>query len=60
MFTLISAAHLLLVGFGLWRMRARPRAQQRTPYVYSPRTSFLIGRLTGRQREPRQQDNDRG
>lgn len=51
MFTMISVAHLGLVGFGLWRMRAR-RAARKTPYIYSPRTSFLIGRLTGRQRDP--------
>ncbi|TDE40088.1 MFS transporter [Antarcticimicrobium sediminis] len=61
MFALISFAHLLLVGFGLWRMRARP-APQKTPYVYSPRTSFLIGRLTGRQRDKTRDvpPNDRG
>lgn len=50
MFLLISAAHALLVIFGLLRMRARP-AQRHTRYIYSPRTSFLIGRLTGRQRD---------
>ena len=50
MFTMISLAHALLIIFGLWRMRARP-TQRRTRYIYSPRTSFLIGRLTGRQRE---------
>ncbi|MGE4325290.1 MAG: MFS transporter [Pseudodonghicola sp.] len=50
MFLLISAAHVLLVIFGLWRLRARP-AERRTRYIYSPRTSFLIGRLTGRQRD---------
>ncbi|MDK3019551.1 MFS transporter [Pseudodonghicola flavimaris] len=50
MFTMISLAHALLIVFGLWRMRARP-AERRTRYVYSPRTSFLIGRLTGRQRD---------
>ncbi len=60
MFAMIAAAHLALVGFGLQRMRARPSAAQRTPYIYSPRTSFLVGRLTGRQRDPNDQDDDRG
>lgn len=49
MFIMISLAHLLLVGFGLLRMRARP-AQRRTPYTYEPRTSFLIGRLLRREK----------
>ncbi|MFV0513125.1 MAG: MFS transporter [Jhaorihella sp.] len=50
MFILIALAHLGLVGFGFGRMRSRPSPGRRTRYVYSPRTSFLIGRLTGRQR----------
>jgi MFS family permease len=50
MFYMIAAGHALLVVFGLIRMRARPAAGARTPYVWSPRTSFLIGRLTGRSR----------
>ena len=50
LFVLIGAGHLLLVIFGLIRMRARPAAR-RTPYVYAPRTSFLIGRLLSRQRD---------
>lgn len=45
MFLLIAAGHAVLVVFGLVRMRARPVAAERTPYVYSPRTSFMIGRL---------------
>lgn len=51
LFMMIVAAHLVLVGFGLQRMRARPTSDIRTRYVYSPRTSFLIGRLTGRERD---------
>jgi len=52
MFVFLSAIHVLLVVFGLLRMRARPVPDTRTPYVYTPRTSFLIGRLlrrTGRE-----------
>jgi hypothetical protein len=51
MFMMIAAGHALLVVFGLVRMRARPTAERRTAYVWSPRTSFLIGRLTGRSRD---------
>jgi len=32
-------------------MRSRPTPEQRTHYVYAPRTSFLIGRLLKRARE---------
>ncbi|MBE9639863.1 MFS transporter [Salipiger mangrovisoli] len=52
LFALIGAGHVVLVIFGLVRMRARPAAR-RTPYVYAPRTSFTIGRLLSRQREGR-------
>jgi MFS family permease len=48
MFGFIAAAHVALVIFGLWRMRRRPSPDERTGYVYVPRTSFLIGRLLGR------------
>jgi hypothetical protein len=34
-------------------MRARPTRTGRTPYVYSPRTSFIIGRLLKRMRDKR-------
>ncbi len=50
-FVLIAAAHAALVIFGLARMAARPAPADRTPYVYAPRTSFLIGRLTRSSRE---------
>ena len=53
LFTLIAAGHLVLVVVGLLRMRARPTAEARTPYIYTPRTSFLIGRLTKGSRERR-------
>ncbi|WP_102226415.1 MFS transporter [Acidimangrovimonas sediminis] len=50
MFVFISLAHILLIVFGLARMRARPSVS-RTSYVYVPRTSFLIGRLLGKARD---------
>lgn len=53
LFIFISAWHALLVVFGLTRMLARPTVEQKTPYVYLPRTSFLIGRLLRRQRDGR-------
>jgi len=53
LFLLIAAGHLALVLFGITRMRARPSPQDRTRYTYAPRTSFLIGRLTGRIRRPK-------
>lgn len=45
MFVFIAVIHLLLLLFGALRMRARPAPAARTPYVYTPRTSFLISRL---------------
>lgn len=57
MFVMIALAHVVLVVFGLIRMRARPSQPARTRYIYAPRTSFVIGRLMGRQRE-RREDED--
>ncbi|RKT35143.1 cyanate permease [Roseovarius halotolerans] len=51
MFVMIAVGHLALIVFGLARMRARPTSGARTSYVWAPRTSFVIGRLTGRSRE---------
>ena len=51
LFAMIAVAHVILVVFGLTRMRARPSPSQRTDFVYAPRTSFTIGRLLGRERE---------
>lgn len=51
LFAMIATGHFGLIVFGLLRMRARPSAEDRTPYVYSPRTSFQIGRLMGRFRD---------
>ncbi len=51
MFVFISVAHVVLIAFGLYRMRMRPTEPARTPYVTAPRTSFIIGRLLGRSRD---------
>lgn len=51
MFGFIALAHVLLVIFGLMRMRARPAPVTRTDYTYVPRTSFLIGKLLRRDKE---------
>ncbi|RKF17231.1 MFS transporter [Roseovarius spongiae] len=46
MFVMIAAGHGVLILFGVSRMRARPTQSRRTRYVWAPRTSFTIGRLT--------------
>jgi len=51
LFIMIAVGHALLIMFGLTRMLARPTAEHRTRYVYAPRTSFTVGRITKRQRE---------
>ncbi|MEO9780053.1 MAG: MFS transporter [Sedimentitalea sp.] len=53
MFTMIAVGHVILVVFGLTRMRMRPTSETKTPYVYMPRTSFTVGRLFRRQRDRR-------
>ena len=51
LFYLIAASHVALIAFGLARRFARPTTLTRTPYVYTPRTSFLNGKLTRGQRD---------
>ncbi len=51
LFIMLAAGHLLLILFGLSRMRVRSSGGNRTRYIYAPRTSFLVGRLIGRQRD---------
>lgn len=51
LFALVAAGHVILVIYGLLRIRVRRAAPNRTRYVYAPRTSFLIGRLLGRSRD---------
>ncbi|MFV1527906.1 MULTISPECIES: MFS transporter [unclassified Phaeobacter] len=53
LFAFVAVGHLGLIIFGLLRMRARPAPEDRTRYVYAPRTSFTIGRLLKRSRERR-------
>jgi MFS family permease len=45
LFVFVAVAHVGLLVFGLIRMRRRPSAEQRNPYVWIPRTSFLVGRI---------------
>ncbi|MEM9578280.1 MAG: MFS transporter [Pseudomonadota bacterium] len=56
LFLLMAFGHAILVIFGVTRMRARPAPTDRTRYTYAPRTSFLIGRLTGKIRTPGKDD----
>ncbi|WP_037307278.1 MFS transporter [Ruegeria halocynthiae] len=51
LFAFVAVGHVFLIGFGLARMRSRPTPEERTNYVYAPRTSFTIGRLLKRSRE---------
>jgi MFS family permease len=51
LFSMIAVGHLVLVIFGLARMRARPTKRDRTAFIYAPRTSFIIGRLLGKERD---------
>jgi MFS family permease len=50
LFAMIAVGHALLVVFGVIRMRKGRSSDQKTPYVYAPRTSFQIGRLLSRSR----------
>jgi MFS family permease len=45
LFAFIAVAHVGLVVFGAIRMRQRPSVESRNPYVWIPRTSFLVGRI---------------
>ncbi|WP_272010523.1 MFS transporter [Roseovarius sp. ZX-A-9] len=58
MFVMIAVGHAALILFGLTRMRARPTRGYRTRYVWSPRTSFIIGRLTKQSRDHDSPDSD--
>ena len=50
LFVFLSLGHIALVAFSLIRMRARRTADDRTPYIYTPRSSFTIGRLLRKHR----------
>ncbi|MHA6266411.1 MFS transporter [uncultured Aliiroseovarius sp.] len=51
LFAFIAVGHLGLIVFGLARSRQRPTRTIRTPYTYTPRTSFSMGRLFGKLRD---------
>lgn len=51
LFVFISAAHVFLVIFGVWRLTRRQGVGPRTPYAWLPRTSFVVARLMGRSRD---------
>ena len=51
LFVMIGVGHVFLVIFGFTRMFARSAPTARTPYIWSPRTSFVIGRLLGKSRD---------
>lgn len=51
MFVFIAVAHVVLIVFGLVRMRARPAPGSRTRYVNALRTTFIAGRLTKHSRD---------
>lgn len=51
-FAFIAAAHFLLAVIGGLRMLLGDIAVSKTSYIYSPRTSFMVGRLTKILRDP--------
>ncbi|MFP1644553.1 MFS transporter [Pontitalea aquivivens] len=51
MFSFLGVSHIVLVIFGIVRMRVRPAPPHRSGYVYVPRTSFVVGRLLRRNRD---------
>lgn len=51
LFYVISLGHAALIVFGLGRMQVREAPDDRTRYIYAPRTSFIIGRLLGKDRD---------
>ena len=51
LFAFVATGHIVLIAFGLARMKSRPTPEERTNYVYAPRTSFTVGNLLKRARE---------
>ncbi|MEY8096866.1 MFS transporter [Falsihalocynthiibacter sp. S25ZX9] len=60
LFLMILVGHGVLIIFGLARMQVRPTKGARTPYIYTPRTSFTVGRLFRRQRDGSLENRDPG
>ncbi len=56
LFIMLAVGHAVLIVFGIARMRARPTETRRTPFVFVPRTSFVVGRLFRRDRDKRIKD----
>jgi len=54
LFAFVAFGHIALIVFGFGRMRIRSTVKERTPYIYTPRSSFIIGRLLRRRRQDRQ------
>lgn len=53
LFVMLATGHAGLIIFSVARMRAGRIATHRTRFVNALRTSFVVGRLTGRSREPK-------
>lgn len=53
LFYMIAVGHLVLIVYSIIRMRARPTVKEKTPYIYAPRTSFIIGKLFKNTRDKR-------
>ncbi|MEQ6204051.1 MFS transporter [Sulfitobacter sp. HNIBRBA2951] len=51
MFVMLAAGHATLIVFSVSRMRTGRALRKRTAYINAPRTSFVVGRLTGRFRD---------
>ena len=58
LFIMIAFGHALLIIFGILRMSARPTHDVRTRYIWTPRTSFQIGKLTGRSHNEKPSDHN--
>jgi len=52
LFVFIAVAHVILVVFSVLRMRVRETVEDKTSYIYTPRTTFVLGRLIRRKRLP--------
>ncbi len=53
LFIMLAAGHAGLIVFSVARMRSGRTATRRTRFVNALRTSFVVGQLTGRSREPK-------
>lgn len=57
LFVMIAVGHAGLVIFGLIRMQSRRSSDTRTRYIYTPRSSFMVGRLLSKTRERGNQED---